>query len=129
MGKDDTRQEDAEEEPVVLKVHVVDDQQSRVQHERTRDRKRRRLVDPSSSRCFETGPFVDGVYEDEFRQDDGRALEPDARVTAVPQVVESDDLGIDGVRDLGEDTFKVGKERRVIEGPFRSRLGESASSR
>lgn len=60
--------------------------------------------------------------ENQLRDDHRGALKSDGSPSAVLEVVELDNLGIDQVGERGQESLEVGEEGRIIERPLRAGL-------
>lgn len=61
---------------------------------------------------------LEGVGEQQLRDDDGGALEVDGLPAVVAEVVDAQHGAVDEAGDVGEDPLEVGEEGRVVEGPL-----------
>lgn len=57
--------------------------------------------------------------ENKFRKNDGNPLEGDHTRSAVLEIVDVDDFGVDDVGEGRQEALEESEERRIIESPFR----------
>lgn len=62
------------------------------------------------------------IDQDQFGDDHGGALEVDGLPGVVAKRLDIEQAGLDELGGLRQGPFKVGKKRRVVEGPFRGVL-------
>lgn len=117
------QEQNPQQEPIILKMHVVHDQQHRrPDHQDPDQSPLTRLAFPRQA--------VQRVEEARIGGDHGDPLEMDHGVGAVVEAaMEVDDDRVDGAGRVGQEELEEGEEGRVIEGPGAGLVGVPAGER
>lgn len=112
LQKRNRQQQPPKQEPIVLKMNVINHQQPRRPNHQNTDE-----IPPQSLHL--SSQSVNTEEETEIGEDNGDALEVDDGVCAVIETfVKIHDLGIEETSEEGEEALEVGEERRVVERPL-----------
>lgn len=108
------RHEETVHGAIVLKVYMIDDEQSWRQD----DRQRGGLGSSSCRQGRRVDKHLQSIHQEQLGYNDRESLEVDRLPAIVVEVDYSHHGRVDQSREMGQKPLEVGEEGRVVEGPF-----------